>query len=44
VTIAGVAHAAGARVRWQPGEKLVLGDASQTPVPCVLELAPPQRT
>jgi len=42
VTIAGVAHAAGARVRWQPGEKLVLGDASQAPVLCMLELAPAQ--
>ena len=42
VTIDGIAHAAGARVRWQPGQKLVLGDASQAPAPCVLELAPPQ--
>ena len=29
--------------RWQPGQKLVLGDASPAAVPCVLELAPPQR-
>jgi hypothetical protein len=29
-------------VRWQPGEKLVLGDASQAPVLCMLELAPAQ--
>jgi len=42
VTIDGIAHAAGARVRWQPGQKLVLGDASQAPAPCVLELASPQ--
>ena len=42
VTIDGVPHAAGARVPWQPGQKLVLGDASPAAVPCVLELAPPQ--
>ncbi len=42
VTLDGAAHGAGARVRWQPGQKLVLGDASRAEVPCVLELAPPQ--
>jgi hypothetical protein len=38
----GAAHATGARVRWLPGQKLVLGDGSAAAVPCVLELAPPQ--
>jgi pSer/pThr/pTyr-binding forkhead associated (FHA) protein len=38
VRIDGTRHAAGARVRWQAGQKLVLGDASEAPVPCVLEL------
>ncbi|MEO5882112.1 MAG: hypothetical protein ABIQ06_06815, partial [Caldimonas sp.] len=42
LTIDGVAHAAGARVGWQPGQKLVLGDASSAAVPCTLELASPQ--
>jgi len=42
VTIDGAAHATGARVRWLPGQKLVLGDGSAAAVPCVLELAPPQ--
>ena len=42
VTVDGEAHAAGARVRWLPGQKLVLGDGSAAAVPCVLELAPPQ--
>ena len=41
VTIDGVAHATGARVRWQPGQKLVLGDASPAAVACTLELTPP---
>jgi len=39
VMIDGAAHAPGARVRWQAGQKLVLGDASDAQVPCVLELA-----
>jgi pSer/pThr/pTyr-binding forkhead associated (FHA) protein len=43
VTIDGAAHATGARVRWLPGQKLVLGDASAAAVPCLLELAPPQQ-
>ena len=42
VTIDGVPHAAGARETWRPGQKLVLGDASPSARPCVLELAPPQ--
>jgi pSer/pThr/pTyr-binding forkhead associated (FHA) protein len=42
VTIDGVPHAPGARERWLPGQKLVLGDGSAAAVPCVLELAPPQ--
>ncbi|MCE9660393.1 MAG: FHA domain-containing protein [Burkholderiales bacterium] len=41
VRIDGARHAPGARVRWQAGQKLVLGDASEAPVPCVLELASP---
>jgi hypothetical protein len=43
IAIDGVEHAAGARVPWQPGQKLVLGDAGPAAVPCVLELAPPQK-
>ena len=42
VQIDGARHAAGARVRWQAGQKLVLGDAAEAPVPCVLELASPE--
>jgi hypothetical protein len=40
VTIDGVAHAAGARVRWQPGQKLVLGDASPAAVACIARADP----
>ncbi len=39
VRIDGARHPAGARVRWQAGQKLVLGDASEAQVPCVLELS-----
>ena len=39
VQIDGARHPSGARVRWQAGQKLVLGDAPQAQVPCVLELA-----
>jgi pSer/pThr/pTyr-binding forkhead associated (FHA) protein len=42
VTIDGVPHSPGARERWLPGQRLVLGDGSAAAVPCVLELAPPQ--
>ena len=41
VRIDGARHAPGARIRWQAGQKLVLGDASEAEVPCVLELASP---
>ena len=41
VQIDGARHPSGARVRWQAGQKLVLGDAPETQVPCVLELASP---
>lgn len=41
IAIDGVQHATGARVPWQAGHKLVLGDAGPASVPCVLELAPP---
>ena len=39
VQIDGARHPTGARVHWQAGQKLVLGDAPQAQVPCVLELA-----
>ncbi|MGZ5893982.1 MAG: FHA domain-containing protein [Caldimonas sp.] len=39
VLIDGVRHPAGARVRWPAGQTLVLGDASEAPTACVLELA-----
>ena len=39
VQIDGARHPTGARVRWQAGQKLVLGDASEAQVPCVLELS-----
>ena len=41
VQIDGARHPTGARVRWQAGQKLVLGDAPEAQVPCVLELASP---
>ncbi len=41
IAIDGIAHAAGSRARWLPGQKLVLGDGPAAAVPCVLELAPP---
>ena len=41
VLIEGVRHPSGAQVRWQAGQKLVLGDSPQADAPCTLELTTP---
>ena len=41
VLIEGVRHPSGAQVRWQAGQKLVLGDSAQEHATCTLELTAP---
>ena len=41
VLIEGVRHPTGAQVRWQAGQKLVLGDSPEAHAPCTLELTAP---